>query len=277
MNSEPISTPAAPARQANDQPTAPARSAKEQFDKQASHYDTQWNSWSRESLAWLVEHARPKSSDLVVDVATGTGFTALAFAPLVQSVTGADVSSGMLEQARKYRDEQGIRNAEFLEAPAEALPLPDESVDIVVYRIAAHHFLDVRKFISEAARVLKPGGRFVIADTTVPDDDPEAAAWQNEIEAVRDPSHVRNHSPQQWTEMVATAGLTITEVTDAGGGITIAAGDWVRKAGCTPEQTERVNALFRSAPAGAKAAFQIRDEDGGIVFTWKRVALAARK
>lgn len=267
MNSEPASTPA-----------APTRSAKEQFDRQASHYDTQWNSWSEETLAWLLKHAEPSPGDTVVDVATGTGFTALAFAPLVQSVTGTDVSSGMLEQARKRAEEQGIRNAAFLEAPAEALPFPDESADIVVCRIAAHHFLDVRKFISEAARVLKPGGRFVVADTTVPDDDPEAADWQNEIEAVRDPSHVRNYTPRQWAKMVEEAGLTVAEITDSGAGITIAGRDWVRKAGCTSEQNERICALFQSAPESAKTTFQIhRGEDGGMVFTWKRVVFAAKK
>ncbi len=73
-------------------------------------------------------------------------------------------------------------------------------------RIAPHHFLDIQKFLTETARVLKPGGRFVLVDTTVPDDSPEAAGWQNAVEAVRDPSHVRNYTPDEWRQMTEAAG-----------------------------------------------------------------------
>jgi len=256
---------------------SPARSAKEQFDKQASHYDKQWNTWSEESLAWIVDHAGINPGDSVLDVATGTGFTALAFSERAAEVVGSDVSSGMLEQARKRAAEQGFTNTTFVEAAAEALPFPDSSFDIVTCRIAAHHFLDVKKFVAETARVLKPGGRFVLADTSVPDNDPEASAWQNEVETVRDPSHVRNYTPGEWRAMVEDAGLTVVESGDTGGGITIPAADWVRKAGCTPEQTEKVYALFRGASEHTKQVFQVEEQNGDVTFTWKRVVLAAVK
>src|SRR6478672_3361744 len=85
-------------------------SAKEQFDRQAAHYNTQWNTWSEALLRWLLEHADAQPSDNVLDVATGTGFTALAFAPHVQSVIGLDVSTGMLAEAQKRQQEQDITN-----------------------------------------------------------------------------------------------------------------------------------------------------------------------
>ena len=256
---------------------APARSAKEQFDRQASHYDTQWNTWSQESLAWMLAHAGVKPTDAVLDVATGSGFTALAFAREAAEVVGSDVSSGMLDEARKRAAEQGLTNAEFVEAPAENLPFPDGRFDIVTCRIAAHHFLDIRRFVAETARVLKPGGRFILADTSVPDGDPEASAWQNEIEAVRDPSHVQNYTPGEWRAMVEDAGLTVLESGDTGGGITIPASDWIRKAGCAPEQSERVYALLRGASGHTKQVFQVEEDSGEITFTWKRVVLAAVK
>ena len=81
----------------------PARSAKEQFDKQATEYNAQWNTWSEETLNAMLAAAQPQPADTVLDVATGTGFTALAFAPLVSSVAGLDVSPGMLAQEPAVR------------------------------------------------------------------------------------------------------------------------------------------------------------------------------
>lgn len=254
----------------------PIRSAKDQFDKQATEYNAQWNGWSEETLNAMLAAAQPKSMDMVLDVATGTGFTALAFAPLVYSVVGMDVSTGMLEQAQKYAAERGITNARFQEGAAEALPFGDQSFDLVTCRIAPHHFLDVQKFLSETARVLKPGGSFVMADTTVPDDLPEAAQWQNAVEAVRDPSHFRNYTPSEWRRMAEDAGLTVTECRTDGGGITIPLSDWLHKAGCTPAQSAAVRQAFADAPESARQAFQIVTDAGGeTVFTWQRVLLKA--
>ncbi len=255
---------------------APARSAKEQFDKQAAEYNAQWNTWSEETLNAMLAAAQPKPTDTVLDVATGTGFTALAFAPHVQSVVGLDVSPGMLAQAKKYASERGIANAAFEEGPAEALPYGDGTFDLVTCRIAPHHFFDVQKFLSETTRVLKPGGRFVLVDTTVPDDLPEAAQWQNAVEVLRDPSHVQNYTPSEWRRMTEAAGLTVTECRTGGGGITIPLSDWLHKAGCTPEQSAAVRQAFAEAPESAKQAFQIVTHAGGeTVFTWQRVVLRA--
>jgi ubiquinone/menaquinone biosynthesis C-methylase UbiE len=257
---------------------APARSAREQFDRQAAHYDTQWSAWSEESLAWLRDHARPQPTDAALDVATGTGFTALAFAPLVRSVVGLDVSAGMLEQARARAEEQGITNATFQQGAAEALPFADGAFDLVLCRIAPHHFLDIGRFLAETARVLRPGGTFALSDTAVPDASPEAAAWQNRVEAVRDPSHVRNHTPSEWRRMTEGAGLRVSALDSAGGGITIPLGDWLLKAGCTPEQSAEVRRLFAEAPESARQAFRITPQPGGdTVFTWQRVVLTATK
>lgn len=253
----------------------PARSAREQFDRQAEHYDAQWNAWSEESLRWLLTHGRPQPTDVALDVATGAGFTALAFAPYVRSMTGLDVSTGMLAQARQRAAEQGITNATFLEGAAESLPFPDAHFDLVTCRMAPHHFLDIAQFAREVARVLKPGGRFLLADTTTPDDAPELEAWQNGVEALRDPSHVRNYTPRAWRALLENAGLNVEQI-DTTGGIPITLNDWIVKAGCTPEQSAAVRAQFETAPPAAVAAFQIeRLPEGDIGFVWQRVVLKA--
>ena len=184
----------------------------------------------------------------------------------------------MLAQARLRAQELGLTNAAFQEGAAEALPSPDESFDIVTCRIAPHHFLDIKKFLTETARVLKPGGRFVLADTTVPDAAPEIDNWQNAVETVRDPSHVRNYTPGEWRTFTEAAGLTVRELTSAGNGITIPLSDWLFKAGCAPEQSAQVRQMFAQAPDSAREAFQIRTtKDGETIFTWQRVLLYAVK
>ncbi len=258
--------------------TPPPRSAAEQFDKQATQYNSQWNAWSEETLAWLIQNADPRPTDTVLDVATGTGFTALAFAPLVESVVGLDVSSGMLEQARRQAGERGISNAVFQEGAAEALPFSDGHFDVVTCRLAPHHFLNIPKFLVETARVLKPEGRLALVDTSIPKDSPEAAEWQNDVEALRDPSHVRNHTPSEWRGMTEAAGLTVTGCGSGGGGITIPLSDWIDKAGCTPTQAAEVRRRFAEAPQSARTAFQIGTQPGGeTVFIWQRVLLKAVK
>lgn len=252
------------------------RSAREQFDRQAAHYDRQWNDWNRESLDWMLSRAELQGMERVLDVATGTGFTALAFAPLAGEVTGLDVSTGMLAEARVRAARAGIENVTFEEGAAEALLFPDGSFDVVTCRIAAHHFTDVDRFLAGTARVLAPGGRFLLADTTVPEGEPEAGEWQNEVERLRDPSHVRNLSPVEWRRRVEAAGLRVVDLVHSGGTIEIPMPDWLVKAGCTPEQSALVRKRFDEAPPSAIREFQIRRRpDGEITFAWQRVLLHA--
>ena len=131
----------------------PARSARDQFDKQAAHYDNQWSTWSEQTLDWMLRAVPLLPHFRVLDVATGTGFTALAFAPQVHSVVGVDVSPGMLAGASQRAEAAGITNVTWTEGTAEALPFPDAAFCLVTCRIAPHHFLDLGQFLAETARV----------------------------------------------------------------------------------------------------------------------------
>jgi ubiquinone/menaquinone biosynthesis C-methylase UbiE len=262
----------------NKNPWRPTRSAKEQFNRQATHYDARWNSWSAETLAALVRLAELQPHHTVLDAATGTGFTALAVAPSVQYVIGVDISEAMLEQATHQARERGLTNLEFLLASVEQLPLPNHHFDRVTCRLAAHHFTSVPAFLQEAHRVLTRQGLLLIADTVAPAD-PTAAEWFQQVETLRDPSHVRNYTEMEWQQMLHQAGfqLEVCEVkTEA---IPLRFSEWVNKAGCSAEQIAQLRPLFETElPNQAKQCFAITaTPEGDITFAWPRVLLRAQK
>ena len=122
-----------------------------------------------ESLARLVALVEPKPSWRLLDVATGAGHTALAFAPHVAKVTASDITDEMLAETKKLAAERQLSNVKTARAKAEDLPFPDMSFDLVTCRLAAHHFEDPASFVAESFRVLMPGGTFALVDIISPD------------------------------------------------------------------------------------------------------------
>ncbi len=185
----------------------PEHSPREFFSKHAIDYARSESHAHGADLATLIEVLRAKPSEIVLDVATGTGFTAMAIAPLVKRVVATDLTEEMLDQARRLAAERGITNIGFERAEAADLPFSDSSFDIVTTRRAAHHFHDLPAFLREARRVLRPDGRLGIVDMSPPEGSEE---FFNRIERLRDFTHVKALSSKEWRQLVANAGLTTT-------------------------------------------------------------------
>lgn len=110
--------------------------------------------------------ARPSASDRVVDLGAGTGLLALSLASAVQEVTAVDISAAMLARLSDKAAEACLGNVSSVCADLRTLPLPDESATLVVSSYAFHHVNDAAKelALSEARRILVPGGRLVLCD-----------------------------------------------------------------------------------------------------------------
>jgi ubiquinone/menaquinone biosynthesis C-methylase UbiE len=183
-------------------------SAKKIFSERAKTYTTSAAHADEQVLARIVELARPQLEWTALDVATGTGHTALAIAPYVASVIGFDLTPEMLAEADKLRAARGVGNVTFREGDVHTLPFPNASFDLVTSRRAPHHFSNIKGALREMNRVLRPGGRLLIDDRSVPEDD-FVDACMNELDRYHDESHVRQYRLSEWHTMLKDAGFAL--------------------------------------------------------------------
>jgi SAM-dependent methyltransferase len=217
-----------------------------QFNAQAAHYAHSHVHRFGPSLPVLLQLASSTPQDQALDIATGTGNTAITLAPHVASIIGVDMAANMLAEGQKRANQEQIGNVSFEEANAEALPFSNEHFDLVVSRHAPHHFRNALVFLREVARVLRPNGRFVLADqiTLLP----QQQAWVDEYQRTRDPSHFTQRTRQQWCDLAAQAGLVV--VAEQLVTYRLEFDTWTTQAGCSAEQREQLHQLLKIAPTG---------------------------
>jgi ubiquinone/menaquinone biosynthesis C-methylase UbiE len=186
------------------------RDVQQQFGKSADAYVRSPIHKEGKDLQTLLSLADLNGKESLLDIATGGGHTANAFAPYVKTVTAVDLTAEMLVAAEKFIRGNGHQNVSFVKGDAEDLPLQSESYDVVTCRIAPHHFPNINKFIEEAYRVLKSSGQLLLDDNVVPEDD-EFDVFYNTIEKLRDYSHFRAWKKTEWLRMLEQSGFKIME------------------------------------------------------------------
>lgn len=123
--------------------------------------------WRKKVVRW-VQESKP---DAILDIATGTGDLAIQFARATDAkrVVGLDLSEGMLKVAReKSVYDERLKQIEFIKGDSENLPFEDDSFDAISVSFGIRNFEDLEKGLSEIFRVLRPGGLFIILETSVP-------------------------------------------------------------------------------------------------------------
>src|SRR5579884_909868 len=224
-------------------------SVQQQFGAVAENYATSAVHAGGPDLQALVD-AMPSGKDAaVLDGGCGTGHTALAVAPHAGTVTAVDLTEAMLEQGRQLARERGIHHVVFQRGDVEALDFPDDSFDVVTSRYSAHHYPHPGRALSEFARVLKPGGAFLLVDVIAPDI-PAHDTFMQSLELLRDPSHVRDHSLGQWLTMLGIAGFT-AEVLGTWP-LRLQFDTWLARMQTPPTLAAAITALVDGAPVGTR-------------------------
>ena len=236
--------------------------ARARFGRSAGSYVTSTILAEGGELPRMLDLARLTGAERVLDVATGGGHTALAFAPHVREVVATDLTPAMVDAAARHLADQGATNVRCEVADAEALPYADAEFDVVTARFAPHHFPDPGRFCHEVARVLRPGGRFVMFDNMAPEE-PDLDAFLQRFERWRDPSHVRAYRPSEWEAMLAAAGLTVEELGPLERKV-YQFDDWTARQGVDPDTKHDLERWLLDAPPACREFFRITAEDGRV-------------
>jgi SAM-dependent methyltransferase len=195
--------------------------------------------WSDRAQAYRESeaHREGRDLDLIVEWAAGAH-------------TALDVATGGGHVARRLR-EVGLKVVTTDAAPgmepdvvcrSEELPFADGGFDVVACRVAAHHFDDPALAVREMVRV--SAGLVLISDNLHGGEQLERA------EKLRDPSHVRNYSEQEWRAFLEDAGARVSAVETIRHPIELE--PWLTRAGCPPEDAARVRELVADRVEGGK-------------------------
>lgn len=243
----------------------------EQFGKTAQSYLTSKPHAQGKSLDRLVTLTAPQATWHALDIATGAGHVAYAFAPHVARMWATDITDEMLALVRTEAGKRALANLRTAYAKAEALPFEDASFDLVTCRIAPHHFDSIPDFLDEVHRVLKAGALFALVDNVVPAD--SVGDYVNAFERFRDPSHLRAWSLQEWRDALAAHGFAVTHEEQLSKTMDFAS--WAARHDATMQALLR--ALLTHAAGEVQAFLQPQDKDGAVTFQLSEGLFIARR
>ena len=144
----------------------------------------------------------------VLDLGCGGGHVSYQVAPYVDEVTAYDLTPSMVELVAQQAKTKGFENIKTQQGAAEVLPFVAQSFDCVITRYSAHHWHNVAQAMSEIYRILTKNGKVIIVDI-LGNANPVLDTFFQSIETIRDPSHVRNYSVQEWAKFAEYAGFKI--------------------------------------------------------------------
>ena len=213
---------------------------------------------------WVFERLPLTGSDVVLDVAAGTGHAARQLATSARAVVALDATEAMLARGQAKAAAEGCDNVVFMRGDAAALPFLDGSFDVVVSRFAAHHFEEPSRVVAEMARCTRPGGHVALVDL-VADEDAQVASEQNRLERLRDPSHTRMLAAIEIQALLAEAGLEAIDV--ATRSLERPLDPWLEQAQTEEGARDEIRAALRTdADGGSATGFSPRRDAGGALW-----------
>lgn len=224
------------------------------------------------NAAQVLVRALPRRPARILDLGCGAGHLAFALSGAADEITACDPAEGMLATARTAAHDRGIANIRTIRAQAEDLPFADGHFDVVATRYSAHHWGDVPQALREAGRVLTDGGYLLVADV-LGANLPLVDTHLQTMEVLRDPSHVRNYTTQEWLSMLAHARFEVEHFKRWP--TRLDATTWVARMRTPPESVAAIRRLQNGAPAEVARALAFEADGSFTVQTglfWARQA-----
>ena len=207
----------------------------------------------------------------VLDLGCGAGHASFAVAPHAASVIAYDPTAQMLTIVEREASARGLGNIETVRGMAETLPFAEARFDCAISRYSAHHWHDVPAALREVRRVLKPDGRALLIDTAG-GETPLLDTHLQTVEILRDPSHIRDYSAQEWLALFREAGCTATLRKQWP--VPIEFSGWIERMRTPPERVAAIHAVWRAAPDEVRRFFEVQ-QDGS--FTLQKILIAAQR
>ena len=213
-------------------------------------------------------------NDLVLETAAGTCAFGRSVAPFVKSVVCLDATLAMLDVGKEEAAKSGIENIQFINGYLEEILFEDQTFYIVLNRIAFHHFTEIERPFSEMHRVLKNGGQLVIIDMEAAEEN--LRETQDKIETMRDPSHVKNRSRDEFLSLYEKHGYTVVMQESAIRPVSLSAWLTLTK---TPDNVgkEIENMMKAEMLNGNPTGFRPYLQDGEIYFQQRWVLFIGKK
>ena len=248
---------------------------REEFTRQAPAYAQAPMIKDPLHLQKLIEAVRPGPDARVLEIATGPGHVALAFAPECREVIGVDLTDAPLKIAERMRTERGLTNVRFQHGDVEArLPFNDGEFDIVVCRFAIHHFEHPRNVIAEMSRLCRVGGTVAVEDL-IASEHLRRAEYYNRFERLRDSSHTRALPLSEMSQMLASAGLELIRFSSDG--LPNPVERWFDSAQTPSDKRATALAMIERDLSEDLSRTNPRRIDGELFFTHRTAILVTRK
>ncbi len=180
-----------------------------QFDKQAERFSNWSVTRNLEYMQAYFDFCHMLPEDDLLDVACGTGEFSLFCASRIRSVTGVDISAGMIGIAKLQSTKANLANVHLICHDVEELPLPSDAFSVVICKSTFHHLEHPETTLGEMIRCCKQGGRISVQDI-VSYEDEKVNDFFEEIEQQIDASHHRTCSRELLTHLFETHELKIT-------------------------------------------------------------------
>ena len=245
-----------------------------EFSRRAKAYATSSTLVDQSDLDTVLRLLNFSGNEIVLDVATGTGNLAMALSPHVKRVVGLDITPGMLELGVQAAQERGIGNITNHVGDVEHLPFRYSPFNVVTCRFSFHHFPEPLKSISEMARVLKTGGKLVIEDM-VSSQDHAMSKYQNTMENLRDPSHIRHYQISELEQMLREVGLGIVDIVS--GGTDFDFEHWIGIADPPAGNVRRIRDMMLGSMDGDLSGLKVRWDADRLVISYTTAIMVVIK